>query len=212
MNRINTLSDLLMEELAELFNIEYQLVQALPKMAQACQSSALKTVLEGHGGVTKIQAGRLQDIFSNIGQNPQAVICRAMKDFIGEGEYVMKELEKSTIRDTAIISVMQAVEKYEITGYRRACEHAADLGHTRIVELLSETLIEERAMNLHLNELAQLMINDQAIDPSPKAGSGGFYIPKGKFNRNRIKRKRNNTDLSRFISEGNPNSQDPQER
>jgi len=176
MKRINSLSDLLMEELADLLNAENQLAEALPKMVEASQSSALKTVLKDYLEVTRKHANRLQDIFSNIGQNPQGVTSKAMKGLIEESEEVVNQTEKCPARDAAIVSVVKLVERYEIVGYQMACEHAADLAHTRIVELLNESLDEERTMNLSLNELAQGMINIQTIDPK----RGGFYIPEGK--------------------------------
>lgn len=205
MKRINSLSDLLMEELADLLNAENQLVEALPKMAQVGQSSALKTVLEDHLKVVQDQADRLHDIFSNIGQEPSNQTCKAIQRLIADCEYVVNKTEEGAARDAALVSVMQQVEQHEINEYQTACEHAVDLGHTGIVELLNKTLDEERTMNLRLNELAQGVINIQTIDPQGR----GFYMPEGKFRKKGIKKK--NTDESRFISEGNPNVQEPQE-
>ena len=180
MKRIYSLSDLLMEELADLLSAEDQLVEALPKMAQAGELTSLKDALEDHLGLTREHAKRLQDIFGNIGQDPSKLTCKTMKGLITEGEDIVNKTEKSQARDAAIISVMQRVERYEIGEYKIAREHAADLGHTKIVELLNKTLDEERAMNFYLNELVQSMINIQAIAP------------------------KKSTDVSRFISEGNP--------
>jgi ferritin-like metal-binding protein YciE len=226
MKRINSLSDLLMEELADLLNAENQLIEALPKMAEAGESSELKGFLEDHLEVTKEHAHRLQDIFSNIGQNPQRIACKAIKKFIEAGKDIVNTTGKSSNRDAAIIRVAQQIEHYEINGYVTAREHAEDLGHTRMVELLDKTLDEERAMNLHLSELAQSMINVQAMVPgissqqeaqsqglpTQKKEQGGFYIPEKKFNRGSIKKKSKGADISRFISEGNPNIQEDGEK
>ncbi len=208
MKKINSLHDVLIEELADLLNAESQLVEASPKMAQASQSPALKNALEDCLGITREHIKRLQDIFSKIGQKPPELTCKAIQGFIAESENVVNDPERSPDRDAAIISVAQRVERYEIAGYKIAREHAADLGHTRIVELLNKTLDEERAMNFHLNELAQRMINVQAIAPQ----RGGFYMPEKKFSRGGIKKKSKNADVSRFISEGNPNIQEDNDK
>jgi ferritin-like metal-binding protein YciE len=188
MKRINSLSDLLLEELADLLSAENQLIEALPKMAEACQSLTLRLVLEAHVEVTKSHADRLKDIFSNILQNPQRLICKAIKKLIVESEDIISKAEKSQDREAAIIRLAQRVEQYEITWYQTACEHAIELHHTKIVELLNKTLNEERSMNLHLNELAQGMINAEAR---------GFYIPEGKFSRGGIKKKSKSKDFPR---------------
>jgi len=222
MKRINSLSDLLMEELSDLLSAEDQLVKALPKMVQVSQSSALRAVLGDHLEVAKDQADRLQDTFSNIGQEPSNRTCKSVQRFIADSEDLVNTTQEGPARDAALVGVMQRVINHEINGYQTACEHAIDLGHTMIVELLNRTLDEERTINLRLNELAQYMINVQVIDskfpgqqpdqqkerPSESKGEG-FYIPEGKFSRRGIVKKKNkNTDVSRFISEGNPNVQD----
>ncbi len=213
MKRINSLSDLLIEELVTLLNAENQFTEALPKITEASQSSSLRLALEDFMGVANGHIHRLQDILSNIGQSTQGGTCNAMKVLIKEAEDVIQKTGKGQDRDAAIIDVIQQMEEYEITKYKTVREHAADLGHTRIVELLTETLNEERAMIFHLKELAQYMINAQAVNPfdSPlEKKEGGFYIPKGKFSRGGIKKRPKNAEVSRFISEGNPNVQGQQ--
>ncbi len=200
MKNENSLSDLLMEELADLLNAESQLIEALPNMIQASQSSALRSALEEYLQITKEHIDRLGDIFSNIGQDPQEGTCKTIQELIAESEDVVDKTEKSQARDSAIIWVAQRAEQYEIAEYKKAREHAADLNHTKIVELFTKVLNENRGMNFHLNELAQGMINVQA--------SGGFHIPEGKFKRGGIKKKTKGVDVSRFIDEGNPNTQE----
>jgi len=201
MKRINSLNDLLMEELSDLLNAESQLVEALPQMAQVVGSPGLKAALEEYQEISKEHVRRLDEIFDNIGQNPQRVVCRVIKELITGCDVAVNKTEKSPDRDTSIISAAQRMEEYEISKYKTAREHAVDLGHTKIVEVFAKTLNEQRAMNLHFNELAQGMINAQVMEPEGK----GFYIPEGKFGRKGVKKK-SITDISRFISEGNPNT------
>lgn len=79
MKRINSLNDLLMEELSDLLNAESQLVEALPQMAQVVGSPGLKAALEEYQEISKEHVRRLDEIFDNIGQNPQRVVCRVIK-------------------------------------------------------------------------------------------------------------------------------------
>jgi Mn-containing catalase len=164
MKKINFYSDLLMEELAELLNAENQLIEALPGMVEASQSTALKLALRQHLQETREQAGRLQDVFPQ-GRDGEGNFCAAISMFIKDSEELIKRKDKSRARDTEIIRMAQRMEDYEITRYKMAREQAADFGHTFIVEVLTESLHEERAMKFLLNELAQYMINVQATDP-----------------------------------------------
>jgi len=165
MKRINTLSDLLLEELADLLNAENQLSQALPHMLEASQSLTLKLVIEAQLEVTKEHVNRLEDIFNNIGQNPQKVFCKAMKELIQESEDVLNKTDNGQARDIAIISMLQRVNQYEISGYGIANEHAIEIGDTKTVDVLNKSVNEMRSIHLHLSEIAQSMINAQAIDP-----------------------------------------------
>ena len=218
MERINSLSDLLMVELADLLNAENQLIEALPKMTEASRSPALKAALTDFLEISRGHISRLQGIFDNAGQRPKVEDCRPMKDLIQEGEQAVHRAEKDPDRDTAIISAVQGIEGFEIAGYATAREHAVNLGHTKIVEILDKTLNEGRAVNLNLSELAQGIINVQATDPQssqaqkkpfPEKEGWGFYVPEGRFKRTGVKKKPKNPDISRYIDEGNPNTQDP---
>src|SRR5262249_42810559 len=149
MKRTNFLNDLLMDELAEIFDAESHMARVLPKMAEASQSAALKIAFQDHLEDTRDQAVRLRDVFT--ARNSE-IACKTMRSFVQETEETIAKMRKSPVRDAALIEVAQRVEQYEITRYKIAREHAADFGHTKIVEVLTETLNEERAMKFHLNE------------------------------------------------------------
>ena len=155
MRRITSLNDLLMEEIAELLDAESRLAAALPKMAAASHSPVLKSLFQGHLEFKRKQAGRLQDIFRNMGEAPYGRDCKGVKGLLHETENVIRNSEKGPLRDNAIIGLARQLEHYEIAGYKTAREHAADVGHGRIVEMFEKALSEERAMSLRLNVLAQ---------------------------------------------------------
>jgi ferritin-like metal-binding protein YciE len=159
-------------------------------MAKASQLSELKIALDDHQEVTKEQIHRLRDIFSNLGQNPEGVVGKAMKGPVRENEDKISNAQTGPVRDAVIINLVQQVKDQEITEYEKARAHAADLGRTRIVELLDKTINEERAMNLHLNEMAQNLINANAPGDTNNKSNGA--------------------EVTRFIDEGNPNIQESQ--
>jgi ferritin-like metal-binding protein YciE len=162
MTKINSLKELFLEELGDLYNAEHQLIKALPKMAEATDSQELRTAIEDHLEQTKNQVNRLEKVFRELGQKPGTVTCKAMKGLIAEGDEVVKKTERGPARDAAIISAAQRVEHYEISGYGTARCHASKLGFSTAEALLSETLEEEKEADTHLNEIAEGSINDQA--------------------------------------------------
>jgi len=211
MKKINSLSDLLMDELAGLLSAENLLIKSLTEIALACESSGLSFVLEEHAATSMNQARRLQDIFNNIGQNPPKVICEPIKRSISEAQGIIKKTPQGPARDTALISTASRIEQYEIDKYQEVLEHALILGHTQMVELLNKSIQEERLMNFYLNELAQYMINVQAIGSklSHKVQSpvknGRVNIREG-FNRKTAKKKFKDREISRYIDEGDSNT------
>jgi ferritin-like metal-binding protein YciE len=160
--KIRSLNDLFLEELGDLYSAEYQLIQALPKMAEASSSNDLRSTIESHLEQTRGQAARLEAIFKDLGQKPRQIVCKAMKGLIAEGEEMIQKSEKCAARDAGIIGAAQRVEHYEIAAYGTAENHAAVLGHSRICELLHETLQEEKDADHKLNGLAEGKINVQA--------------------------------------------------
>ncbi len=165
MKRGNSLRDTLMEELSELLSAEDRLIGVLPKMAEASQSSSLKAVLEDHLEIAKEHAFRLHDIFSNLGENPPRVNSEVVTGLVQEMEFVVNKTRKCPTLDAAIINLTQGIEQYAIPKYQTAHEHASALGYSRMVELLNETIFEERAINSHLSEVAHYSSNALAVNP-----------------------------------------------
>ncbi|MBP9855514.1 MAG: DUF892 family protein [Candidatus Omnitrophica bacterium] len=161
--KIKYLDDVLSEELADLYNAENQLVKAIPKMADATHSIELKSILETHLVQTRNHVSRLEEVFNYLGGKPANVTCKAMKGLVEEGEEIIKKSEHCAARDAAIIGVAQRIEHYEIAAYGTAQSHASLLGLKQIEELLRETLEEEKDVNTRLTDLAEEVINSQAM-------------------------------------------------
>jgi len=161
------LKELFIDELKDIYSAENQLIKALPKMAKAATSDDLRAGFEEHLEQTKEHARRIEEICTELGEKPTGKKCGGMEGLIGEGKEMMDEFEDDVL-DAALISAAQRVEHYEIAAYGTVRTYAELLGHDRAVELLEQTLEEEKETDQKLTELAGA-INVEAIDAE---GSG----------------------------------------
>jgi ferritin-like metal-binding protein YciE len=166
-HEFNSLDDLFLEQLQDLYDAEKRLTSALPKMADAAHSPQLKDAFRLHLRQTEGQVSRLEQIFGELGQRPHRETCEAMKGLIREGEEMVQAKGDASVKDAALIAAAQRVEHYEIAGYGCARTYARLLGHTDAAKLLQETLDEEGATDKKLTALAE-RINVQPRDV-PKA-------------------------------------------
>jgi ferritin-like metal-binding protein YciE len=156
------LQELFVDELKDLYSAENQLIKTLPKMAKAATSDDLRAGFENHLQQTKEHARRIEEICSELGEKPTGKKCAGMEGLIEEGKEMMGEFEDDVL-DAAMISAAQRVEHYEIAAYGTVRTYAELLGHDRAVELLEQTLEEEKETDQKLTELAGT-INVEAID------------------------------------------------
>jgi ferritin-like metal-binding protein YciE len=163
----NSLQELYVEQLRDLYNAENQLVKALPKMVKAAQSDALRKGFEQHLAQTKGHVDRLEQIFSAMDESPKGRKCAGMEGLVEEGEEVIREQSGSDALDSGLIASAQRVEHYEIAGYGTVRTFAELLGDEEAVNLLQRTLDEERETDQKLTELAQ-QVNAQAMNSGGK--------------------------------------------
>jgi len=154
---MNTLEELLVDELRDLLDAEKQLVKALPKMARAASSQELKTAFQEHLEQTKGQVARLEQVFEKIGQRARSKPCKAMQGLIAEGQETMAEEGAEQILDLALIGAAQRVEHYEIAAYGTARAIAKSLGNQEAVQLLQATLQEEELTDKKLTQVAKVL-------------------------------------------------------
>ena len=160
--KLQSLQDLLVEQLKDLFSAENQLIKALPKMAKGASSPDLRGGFEEHLEQTKGQLDRLERIFENVGEKPKGKKCAAMEGLIEEGEEMVSNAKDSPILDAGLIAAAQKVEHYEMASYGCARTWAEQLGHDEAAGLLQETYEEEKATDEKLTELAKQTINQEA--------------------------------------------------
>ena len=158
---VETLQELLVDELKDLYSAEKQIVRALPKIIKAVTTEDLKEGLANHLEETKGQVSRLEKIGEILGKKMTGKTCVGMKGVLEEGAEVLDDTDKGVVRDAALISACQRVEHYEMAGYGSARDFAKMLGESEIAELLDETLTEEKNADKTLTG-ASKQINAQA--------------------------------------------------
>jgi ferritin-like metal-binding protein YciE len=164
MAKTTTMDDLLLDELRDLYDAEKQLTKALPKMAKAATSDELREAFEEHLRQTEGHVERLEQIFEQLGEKASGKKCAAMNGLIKEGDEVASDVDNDSVRDAGLIAAALKVEHYEISGYGSVRTHAQMLGHEQAVRLLQQTLDEEKQADQKLNDLAESMINEEAVE------------------------------------------------
>lgn len=167
-----TMRDFWIDELKDLYSAENQILKALPKMAKNASSDELREAFEEHLKQTEGHVERLDQIFEQIGlANGRGKKCKGMEGVIAEGKEVLEEDLRDAVADAAMIGAAQKVEHYEIAAYGTARTHAELLGENEAVDLLEQTLQEEKETDERLTELAE-EINVEAEEESEVAGNG----------------------------------------
>lgn len=160
--KLESLEELFLHEIKDLLSAEKQLVKALPKMAKGASSEALRAAFEEHLEQTKGHVERLEKVFKTVGKAARAEHCKGMEGLIEEGAELLEEEGTDAVKDAALIGAAQRVEHYEIAGYGTARTLAELLGNEEAMELLQETLDEEKETDEKLTELAMSEVNVEA--------------------------------------------------
>ena len=159
---IQTMDDLMIEELRDLYHAEKQLTKALPKMAKAAHSPELKAAFEGHLKETAEHVKRLESVFTLLGKTAKAKTCEAMEGLVKEGTEAIEEDIAVELRDCALIAAAQKVEHYEISGYGTLRAWATQLGHEKVAALLEQTENEEKAADHKLTQICRMLIKQHS--------------------------------------------------
>jgi ferritin-like metal-binding protein YciE len=151
---IETMDDLLLHGLKDIYYAENQIVTSLPKLIEKATNRELTKGLKDHLEETKNQIGRLDQIFKKLGQQPQGAKCPGIDGLISEADEVAGEVADKDVLDAAIVGSAQAVEHYEIARYGTLIAWAESLGHDDILRLLNTNLKEEKAADKKLSTVA----------------------------------------------------------
>jgi ferritin-like metal-binding protein YciE len=151
---LQSLDDVLQEQVKDLLSAEKQLVAALPKVADAASSKELKKAISEHLEQTRGHVQRLEQVTGMLGMDASATTCKAMQGLVAEGEEVLGKSGDPVAKDAAIIAAAKRIEHYEIAAYGTARTLAGELDHQEAKKLLSETLDEESAADKLLTKIA----------------------------------------------------------
>lgn len=146
----------------DIFYAEDKILKALPRMAKAARSDELKAAFKKHEKETEKHVSRLEKVFTLIEAAPRGRKCEAIEGIIEEGAEIMKEFKGAPALDAGLVSAAQAVEHYEIARYGTLRRWAEMMGLEEAVDLLEETLTEEKNTDAALTALADAQANEQA--------------------------------------------------
>ncbi len=166
---LNSLNDLFVIQLQDLYDAEQRLTKALPKMADAAHNKELKSAFQNHLRETEQHVSRLEKVFSIMGVTAQRETCEAMKGLIAEGDEAVSAGGDPEVRDAALIAAAQRVEHYEIAGYGTVRTLAQQVGQNEAARILQETLDEEGACDKKLTQIAESRVNTKAAAKAGKA-------------------------------------------
>lgn len=160
---INTLDDLFVHTLQDIYYAENQIVKNLPIMAEEASDPELKAAFQRHLTETEWQVRRLEQVFELHGQPVKGVTCQAMDGIIAEAKDIISDCDDPEVRDAAMLSAAQAVEHYEITRYGSLIAYATQLGRAECATLLRQTLEEEKSADQKLTRIAEKSVNQHAV-------------------------------------------------
>lgn len=158
-----SLQKLYVEQLKDLYSAEEQILEALPKMTKMAKHAELKRAFQEHYQQTEQQKQRLEKLGEILGEDLSGHFCKGMEGLVKEGQEIMKEFSDSDVLDAGLIAAAQRVEHYEIAGYGCARTYAHLLGLTDQAEVLQRTLDEEGDTDEKLTDLAESVVNIDAL-------------------------------------------------
>jgi ferritin-like metal-binding protein YciE len=159
---MDSLKDLYVEQLRDLYSAETQILKALPGMAEKASNPELRSAFQEHERVTHDQVRRLETIFDGLGEKPGGHHCKGMEGLLKEGQDMVKEKGDPATVDAGLIAAAQRVEHYEIAGYGCVRTYAERLGMSDHARTLQQTLDEEGETDHRLTDLAERIINPRA--------------------------------------------------
>jgi ferritin-like metal-binding protein YciE len=160
------LKDLFMDELADMYDAERQVVKALPKMAKSATCPNLKKVILTHLKETEGHVKKLEKVFQTFDAKAKGTTCEVTVGLLKEGDELATGFQGSPAINAALISAAQKVEHHEMAAYGCLHEWAGLLGNQEAADLLQEILEEEKAANATLTELALATSNKEALGES----------------------------------------------
>lgn len=168
MSDLNSIKDLLEGEIKDLYSAEKQLTHAIPKMAKGSSNAELASAFDAHLKETEGQITRLEQVAKLLETTPTGKKCKGMEGVIEEGAEALEEEGDENVLDLGIIGAGSRVEHYEMAGYTTAINLAKQLGNSKVVDLLTQSLKEEQAADEKLSKIAQQILKQAPADGHTK--------------------------------------------
>ncbi|HOO17609.1 MAG: ferritin-like domain-containing protein [Phycisphaerae bacterium] len=162
---MENLRDAFIHELEDILHAEKQLSKALPRFTKAATDEKLRDGFQKHADETKNQISRLERIFQMLNVKPKNRKCDGMAGLIEEAATIMGEDADPEVMDALLVEAAQKIEHYEIATYGTLCTWAEELGYQDVVDVLKETLREEKDEDRKLTE-ASRDLNIRAAQPA----------------------------------------------
>lgn len=176
--KLKSLEDLYLDELKDLYSAEHQILKALPHLTKAATSADLKNAFNTHLRQTEQHAQRIEEIFSEHDAKPKGKKCVGMEGVLEEGKELLEQKPDPEVLDAGLIGAAQRVEHYEMAAYGTARTHAQQLGYRHDVDLLQQTLDEEKEADKKLTQIAEASVNVKA---TAEEGDGRHMEKMGKY-------------------------------
>jgi ferritin-like metal-binding protein YciE len=159
---LDSLENLFLEELKDIYSAEKLIVRALPRMAKASESQELQQAFTQHLKETQGHVERLERIFKGLDQTARGKKCKGMEGLLEEGKEIMEQEGEGAVIDAALIAAAQRVEHYEMAAYGCLRTYAQLLGNPDAERLLQQTLNEEEAADQKLTQIGEGGVNQAA--------------------------------------------------
>lgn len=159
---IQTMEDLYLHTLEDIYYAEQQIEKALPKMIDKASAGPLRDGFESHLKETKGHIKRLEEVFHLLGETPKGTTCPAIDGIIKEANEISKDVGDTSVLDAALAAAAQAVEHYEMTRYGTLIAWSQEMGRKDCAEILNKTLSEEKAADKALTRIAEQRLNKAA--------------------------------------------------
>ena len=159
---IESMDDLFVHQLKDIYYAEKRIVGALPEMIQKASTPQLKQAFENHLAETRNHVKRVEQVFQMHGATPESVDCPAIDGILEEAQEVAGEVADKQVMDAALIAAAQAVEHYEMTRYGTLIAWAKTLGRDDFANVLKANLNEEEAADKKLTQIAESGVNQKA--------------------------------------------------
>ena len=159
---METLRDLYVEGLKDLYSAENQILKGLAQMIKKATHPQLKKAFKTHERQTREQVKRLERICKQLDESPRGKKCAGMEGLIKEAKELISERPDEDVLDAGLIAAAQHVEHYEMAGYGTVRTYAQQLGYDDQARLLQMTLDEEKETDALLTQIAESSVNIDA--------------------------------------------------